>query len=81
MQIITNAECVYLGVKENIGKEDRRFYEISLEQNDSVCSLPTSQEVFNKINENKSLKYKVCVFSFAYDTRYNNLRVVNINTK
>lgn len=80
MQIISQAECVFLGIKENVGKEDRKFYEVSLEQNDSVCSISTSAEVYNMINsaENKISKYKACIFTFIFDTRFNNMRVVKI---
>lgn len=81
MQIITRTEAVFLGIKENIGKEERRFYEVSIEQNDSVCTLPTSVDVYNSLGDSKAFKYKNCVFTFAYDTRFNNLRVVNILAK
>lgn len=83
MQIRSNAEVVFLGVKENIGKEDKKFYEISLEQLDSVCTLPTSVDVFNFVNapENKNIKYKPVLATFVFDTRFNNFRVVQISNK
>lgn len=81
MQIIAKTDAVFLGIKENVGREERKFYEVSLEQNDSVCTLPTSAEVYNLLGDSKALKYKSCVFTLAYDTRFNNLRVVNILLK
>lgn len=83
MQIISQAECVLLGIKENVGKEDRKYYEVSLEQSDSVCSLSTSADVFDYCSnpENKVAKYKACLFTFVFDTRFNNFRVINIRAK
>lgn len=83
MQIITNAECVLLGIKENSGKDDKKYYEVSIEQNDSVCSLPTSADVYElaKIPENKLKKYTSCNFTFVFDTRFNNMRVLHIQAK
>lgn len=80
MVINSKFNATLLSCKENTNKENAKFYNISIEVNEEVGTLPCNEEVYNTIQNGKLAKYKQYVFTSSYNDRYSSMRIIKIES-
>ena len=78
MRIKFNLSCIALSLKENVTKDDRKFYQISIDQDGEAGTLPISEEAY-KMNSSTFKKYSPCTLVCEYNDSYKNIRVIGLN--
>ena len=53
MNIRFQLSAIGLSIKENEGKEGRKFYQISIDQEGEAGSLPVSEEAYKRISSQR----------------------------
>lgn len=77
MRVKFNLSCIGLSLKENIGKDDRRFYQISIDQDGEAGTLPLSEECYKNIAPTFK-KYNPCSLVCEYNDNYKTVRVIGV---
>lgn len=64
-----------LSLKEQEGKEGRKFYQLSIDQDGEAGSLPMTAECYENT---KALfkKYTPCVLTCEFNDQYNSMRII-----
>ena len=75
MKVKTSLSCIGLSLKENEGKEGRKFYQISIDQDGEAGSLPISEDVYN-LAKGTFKKYSPCILQLEYNDQYKSARVI-----
>lgn len=80
MNIRFQLSAIGLSIKENEGKEGRKFYQISIDQDGEAGSLPVSEEAYKSISATFK-KYTPVTLSCIYNDQYKTVRVIGIGQR
>lgn len=69
--------CVALSLKENEGKEGRKFYQISIDQDGEAGTLPITEEVYLNA-KGVFKKYAPATLTCEYNDQYKTVRVIGM---
>lgn len=69
-----------LKVKENV-INNGRYFNISVDNNDSVGTMPCTEEVYQHITSNKLPLYKQYIFACSFNDSYPNAKVRVVGIK
>ena len=78
MKIKFNVSAIGLSLKENIGKEDKKYYQISIDQDGEAGTLPLSEECY-KIASPTFKKYSPVTLNCEYNDGYKTVRVIGLS--
>ena len=78
MRLKVNMSVVGLCLKENEGKEGRKFYQISIDQDGEAGTLPITEEVYNN-SKSTFKRYAPCTLTCEYNDQFKNFRVVGLS--
>ena len=78
MKVKLVMSAVGLSLKENVGKDDRKFYQISIDQDGEAGTLPITEDVY-KLNSATFKKYSPVTLTVEYNDQYKTCRVVALS--
>lgn len=78
MKIKFTMQAIGLSMKENVGKEDRKFYQISIDQDGEAGVLPLAEEVY-KQHSATFKKYSPVSLTCEYNDNYKTCRVIGLS--
>ena len=78
MKVKFAISCIGLSIKENVGKEDRKFYQISIDQDGEAGTLPLSEEAYKNISP-VFKKYSPVTLTCEYNDNYKTVRVLSVS--
>ena len=73
-KVVFNA--VALSLKENIGKNGNKYYQISIDQDGEAGTIGITEEVYLGLKDNL-VKYKPYQFTGEFNDSYGSMRVIN----
>lgn len=77
MKVKFNVNAIGLSLKENEGKEGRKFYQISIDQDGEAGVLPLSEEAY-KLVAPTFKKYSPVSLSCEYNDAFKSVRVLGV---
>lgn len=69
--------CIALSIKENEGKEGRKYYQISIDQDGEAGTISMTEEAYLNI-KGVFKKYTPCSLTCEYNDQYRTLRVLHV---
>ena len=75
MKVRFIANAIGLSLKENEGKDGKKFYQISIDQDGEAGSLPITDDVFKNIAPTFK-KYSPVTMTCEYNDQYKYVRVI-----
>lgn len=67
--------CIGLSIKETEGKDGRKFYQISIDQDGEAGTLPMNEDTYLNI-KGVFKRYTPCSLTCEYNDQYRSLRVI-----
>lgn len=80
MNLKFQMSAIGLSLKENEGKEGKKFYQISIDQDGEAGVLPVTEEAYKNIAATFK-KYTPVTLSCIYNDQYKSLRVSGIGQR
>lgn len=77
MKLSFNLSCIGLSMKENDGKDGKKFYQISIDQEGEAGVLPMTDEVY-KMHSATFKKFSPVTLKCEYNDQYKYLRVTGL---
>lgn len=78
MKVKFSLSAIGLSLKENKTKDDRSFYQISIDQDGEAGVLPLSEEAY-KLASPTFKKYSPVNLTCEYNDQYKSLRVLSLS--
>ena len=78
MKIKFTINAIGLSLKENIGKEDKKYYQISIDQDGEAGTLPLSEEAYKSASPTFK-KYSPVTLHCEYNDGYKTVRVLSLS--
>ena len=69
--------CIGLSIKENEGREGRKFYQISIDQDGEAGIIPLTEDAYNLV-KGTFKKYSPCTLTLEYNDQYKTLRCLAV---
>lgn len=78
MKLKSSFSCIGLSMKENEGKDGKKFYQMSIDQDGEAGSLPITDEVYKAYSATFK-KYSPVTLTVEYNDQYKYLRVIGLS--
>lgn len=78
MQLISKFDAILIGAKEVGEGKNGKYYNVSIEQDDSSCEVSCSKEVYDSVKSGLVPKYSKAVFYAGYNSQYQSYKVLEI---
>ena len=78
MRLKVQMNAIGLSMKENEGKEGKKFYQMSIDQDGEAGVLPLTEEVYKTISPTFK-KYSPCTITCEYNDIYKTVRVIGLS--
>lgn len=69
--------CIGLSIKENEGREGRKFYQISIDQDGEAGTIALTEDAYNMV-KGTFKKYSPVTLTVEYNDQYKTLRCIGI---
>ena len=78
MKVKATLNAIGLSMKEQTGKDDKKFYQISIDQDGEAGSLPITDEVY-KTHSAVFKKYSPVTLTVEFNDQYKYMRVIGLS--
>lgn len=80
MRVKLMISCIALSIKETVGNEGRKFYQMSIDQDGEAGNISMSEEAYKSI-QNTFKKYSPVTLSCEYNDQYKTMRIVGASQR